>query len=296
MDHMMPEMDGIEATARIREINSAVPIIALTANAMIGSKEMLVKAGMNDLLAKPIVIDEMYSVLRKWLPAKKIISKQNPTSENPIIIDDLLSFMEKGGRIITAAMNIPELDVNAGLSAAAFREDVYESSLKLLFSKIPKITDTLKICLDENNIPEFILHVQEMKSSLSAVGASSLSNQAAALEGAGSEGDSESCKKMFPEFAASLKMLKEQIALFFTGDAPVPKKTGTQAILNKNIAVLTEALENYNYDLLIETITSMAEFNFGFEINSDILKIKILADNFDYDGIIEALGEIRDLR
>ena len=77
MDHMMPEMDGIETTERIRALESAdghyqkVPIIALTANAVSGMKEMFLKNGMDDFLAKPIETVKLNNALDAWLPAEK---------------------------------------------------------------------------------------------------------------------------------------------------------------------------------------------------------------------------------
>jgi len=75
MDHMMPEMDGVEATQKIRSLgghNSGVPIIALTANAVSGAKEMFLKNGFNGFLSKPIDIQSLSSCLVKWLPQNLI--------------------------------------------------------------------------------------------------------------------------------------------------------------------------------------------------------------------------------
>ena len=71
MDHMMPEMDGIETAQHIRELNidycKVVPIIALTANAMSGAREMFLQAGMDDFVAKPIEMTELNRVLKKFV-------------------------------------------------------------------------------------------------------------------------------------------------------------------------------------------------------------------------------------
>ncbi|MCL2637276.1 MAG: ATP-binding protein [Oscillospiraceae bacterium] len=296
MDHMMPEMDGIQTTKRIREKNEAyatVPVVALTANTAIDAKDILIRAGMNDLLAKPIIIEEMSNILQKWLASKKCAPEIN--SENLQIDDDLLSFMEKGGRIITAAMSIPELDVNAGLSAVAFKEDFYESSLKLLFAKIPKIIIILEKCFEDNNLSEFALHINGLKGSLSAVGAVSLSAIAETLENAGRENDYKLCENMLPEFTDSLRKLEGQLASVFAEQttAQAVKKAGTRAALDEFLQSLKEAVENYNYELLINSITEMTKLDFGIEINSDTARIKILADNFDYDGITQAINELK---
>lgn len=79
MDHMMPEMDGVETTKVIRStIHKAddTPIIALTANAMEGVKEMFLSEGMNDFVAKPIEIRNLVSKLKQWLPKEKILTRE----------------------------------------------------------------------------------------------------------------------------------------------------------------------------------------------------------------------------
>ena len=73
MDHMMPDMDGVEATKIIREIYANLPIIALTANAVSGVKEMFFSNGFNDFLSKPIDTINLNSILEKWLPKEKQI-------------------------------------------------------------------------------------------------------------------------------------------------------------------------------------------------------------------------------
>ncbi len=68
MDIQMPEMDGLTATRELRQAGFAdVPIIAMTANAMKGDKEICLEAGMTDYISKPIKREIVYSVLEKWL-------------------------------------------------------------------------------------------------------------------------------------------------------------------------------------------------------------------------------------
>jgi len=75
MDHMMPGMDGVETTAAIRNLKGErfqkLPIVALTANAISGMEEMFLKNGFDDYLSKPIDLQRLNAVLKKWIPAEK---------------------------------------------------------------------------------------------------------------------------------------------------------------------------------------------------------------------------------
>ena len=90
MDCMMPEVDGFEATAMIRNSNSkvlnhAIPIVAMTANAMQGDREHCLDAGMDDYVSKPVSPSALAEVLRKWLPrvaaAAEMQASRGPESE-----------------------------------------------------------------------------------------------------------------------------------------------------------------------------------------------------------------------
>ena len=69
MDIQMPEMDGMKATRPLREglTLKNLPVIALTANVMVGDKERCLEAGMDDFLGKPINVTELENILSKWL-------------------------------------------------------------------------------------------------------------------------------------------------------------------------------------------------------------------------------------
>ncbi|MCL2889151.1 MAG: ATP-binding protein, partial [Eggerthellaceae bacterium] len=86
MDHMMPEMDGIEATRRIRALDSeyarTVPIFSLTANAIIGNEKMFLESGFQEFLSKPIDIMKLDAVLRKWIRDK---SKEKAMAGEPAV-------------------------------------------------------------------------------------------------------------------------------------------------------------------------------------------------------------------
>jgi CheY-like chemotaxis protein len=79
MDHMMPEMDGVEAARHIRAMGGSradVPMIALTANAVSGAREMFLSSGFTGFLSKPMDPDALAACLLKWLPEKTVVARE----------------------------------------------------------------------------------------------------------------------------------------------------------------------------------------------------------------------------
>jgi signal transduction histidine kinase/CheY-like chemotaxis protein len=178
MDHMMPGIDGIEATIAIRRLESPdqyfqrLPIIALTANAITGIKEMFLENGLSDFLAKPIDTNQLDIILNKWIPAEK---KIKPDEE---------SLAAK-----TAGFAIPGLDFRAGLSSSMESWENYAEILALFCEdgkrKLPEINRSL----GEGNLSLFTILVHGISSAGRNIGAGSLSEAAKLLETAGKAQD-----------------------------------------------------------------------------------------------------------
>jgi CheY-like chemotaxis protein len=120
MDHMMPGMDGIEAAAAIRADEKArnernVPIIALTANAIFGMKEMFLEKRFNDYLSKPIEIAKLDDVMSRWIPAEKQIKSGRGIRRETF-----------GGE---SGIVIPGLDTQKGVSMTGGTEAGYRKVL-----------------------------------------------------------------------------------------------------------------------------------------------------------------------
>ncbi|MCL2055267.1 MAG: response regulator [Oscillospiraceae bacterium] len=188
MDHMMPKMDGIEATKLLREMGYKEPIVALTANAMAGQADMFLQNGFDGFISKPIDVRNLNAVLNKL-----VRDKQPP------------EVIEAAGRQVgRAAVDAePERHMDAAM-LSSFMRDVTKALAVLseLFSKSEFET--------EEGLKQFIITVHGIKSALANIGEAELSESARTLEYDGRAQNIESIKALAPEFLESLgALLKE---------------------------------------------------------------------------------------
>ena len=178
MDHMMPGMDGIEATQKIRKLTEStgdpyyakVPVIALTANALSGMREKFLAAGMQDFVAKPVEGKELRRVLREWLPKEKKIQKE-PGKETEAETQAEWSVSIPGINTEDARKYTPDLQIYCGM-------------LKTYLSSTPGIRERLKSYLEQQNLENYTITVHGLKSAARVIGANEVSALAAELEAA----------------------------------------------------------------------------------------------------------------
>lgn len=182
MDHMMPEMDGVEATRIIRSMNGEyykkLPIIALTANAVNGAREMFKESDFNDFIAKPIELLALDRVLKKWIPADKIetlTSKDNTT-------DDL----KNNSNNINKEKHIL---VSKGLTYTSGNKDVYYEILEMFVQDGIEKIEQLNSYVENEDWKNYIIKVHALKSTSLTIGAVMLSEFAKKLELAGKSED-----------------------------------------------------------------------------------------------------------
>jgi len=216
MDHMMPIMDGIEATKKIRvwetEKNKKnprkrIPIIALTANAVSGMKEMFLANGFDGFISKPIVIQELDELLKEWLSPGKITQYKKPeASDNDETYDSLIKEIGK----------ISEIDTEIGLNQVTGNKEMYRNTLKIFHEKLVGVCNDMTVSLDAKDLKNFAVSVHSMKTMLAIIGASVLSKNALELERAAKKDDLDFCARQFGEFKEKLFSLHEKLAVIFS--------------------------------------------------------------------------------
>ncbi len=144
MDMQMPEMDGLTATSEIRKQSQwqNLPIIAMTANVLQEDRDACFKAGMNDYLVKPIVVEQLHHALDRWLPqVSELLPQQN---ENQLKIEPQLD-----SAVIPAS--IPGLDSHKGLKLLSGNVKLYRSLLEKFVAKQADSIDQIKTHIANND-------------------------------------------------------------------------------------------------------------------------------------------------
>jgi signal transduction histidine kinase/CheY-like chemotaxis protein len=283
MDHMMPEMDGIEATKSIRamegEYYKNLPIIALTANAIMGMKEMFLSNGFNDYLSKPIEVLKLEDTLAAWIPGDKQVI--NAEQQEPI----------KAQAIIPDGYLVEGVDLQAGKTR--YTEKAYLEVLRSYYLHTPGLLEKIKNKkygeLSEEAIKEYIITVHGIKGASFGICADTVAKQAEALEGAGKSRDIQfiemNTNHFIEETEKIIARLKELFALLADrAEAKTVCEKPDPALLE----TLTEAAKHYNVKVMDEILEKLESYE--YEQEGDLVKwLREQVDNLEYEAIYRKL-------
>ena len=201
MDHMMPKMDGIEATRILRELGYDRPIVALTANAVAGQADIFLGNGFDDFISKPIDVRQLNVVLNKLIRDK----------QPPEVIEAARKQAEVKKDQAAASDNAPQQKPAISQRfAEVFARDASKSIVAL------EAINGKQGQYNESDIRTYIIHVHGMKSALGNIGKMELSAVAMKLETLARDGDVKAIASETTAFIDSLKALVEELV-------PTPK-------------------------------------------------------------------------
>jgi signal transduction histidine kinase/CheY-like chemotaxis protein/HPt (histidine-containing phosphotransfer) domain-containing protein len=280
MDHMMPEMDGIETTAEIRALGEQdeyyknLPIVALTANAISGVKDMFLQSGMHDYLVKPIDIAELYAILEKWIPKQK-----------------QEKYMEKTAASAKLCIEIKGIDTKVGLAMTGGSQENYQRVLAAFYMDGEEKKTQLCEALETKNLSLFTTYVHALKSAAGSIGAWELSEAAKKLESAGTSGDIAYITDNLASFTKLLSEITEQIGQALPGSRGIygvsAEEDGPE--LGEMLLTLKEGLEKINVAAIDKTLNSLRSTAWTAATQKKIAEIDKLILLFDYDEAIEII-------
>ncbi len=286
MDHMMPEMDGVETSIEIRRtIPDAdfTPIIALTANVLEGSKEMFLKAGMVDMISKPIDIKELNMKMIKWLPNYLIHEEKEGEDGRS----------EAGEEVVREEELYDCLDCEKAIkglgTASLFKKvvaDYYKNGHDTL--------EIIKHSLEEKDYETYAIRTHSLKSTSRQIGATELGDYAEKLEKAGKARDEKEIAKYHDETMAMFENLLDGLSKYFTDDAG--EEDGKTAITRDKIeeifGKLATACDDLDMDAMEECSKELEEYSYGNK-QGIIDKLIEAIRNMDPDSITEVMEEYR---
>ncbi len=288
MDHMMPEVDGVEATHIIRRLVPSyndVPIIALTANAIGGAKEMFIREGMNDFVAKPIDIKDALSKLRKWLPTEKIIpvDKDKPTTAQT------QSDTENNTTSFSAA-DIKELNTKNALALLG-SEKLFWTVLKEYYSMIEKRAKEIMDHKEAKRWHDYTIAVHSLKSTSRQIGADHISDIAAEMEKAGNEGNIALINEKTDGLVTEYLQLKKALDKYFTDDDSDKEHFAEFEDIVGMLDKMHEALDNFDTLQIDEVIEEMSKFIYSDENAEFFERLKFSASESDIDSCLSIVDE-----
>lgn len=208
LDHMMPEMDGFETLKELKEhpgCNVGTPVVAMTANAIVGAREEYLGAGFDDYIAKPIVINELEKVLQRYLDPNLVsirnVEQIREGKEKEEDQEDTFAQEE----LLELRAEFPELDVLTGLTYCAGSRSFYKEMLGE-YCKNEK-TENIKEFYEKKDWENYRVLVHALKSTSLSIGAVELSDLAKRLEQAAKEGRSADIEELHPVLMQTYEVL-----------------------------------------------------------------------------------------
>lgn len=221
LDHMMPEMDGVETLHAIRNSSrpyaKTVPVIAFTANAVDGMHEIFLKEGFQDFLAKPVDIGKLHEMILKYLPSGAFTENSMNETQNETVMlsahtpdtdsDYTSSSTESKQHIHRLFQN--GIDFVKGLELCGNIPSVYEKILTTYSNNYEEKRHLIENCIEKRDFERFTIEVHGLKSASKSIGAVWLSESFAKLEAFGHE---KNIEEILQNYSAVLEEYKEAIA------------------------------------------------------------------------------------
>ena len=262
MDHMMPVMDGIEATKIIRGLGGDyyenLPIVALTANATTEARENFRKNNLSDFVAKPIKFQEICKCIRRWLPVEKVIIGAKAVNEPE-------NTAEKAAQEVLV---IESLDVAAGIENSGTKE-LFISLLGDFYKLIDQKSVKIEKCLADGMLRDYTIEVHALKNTARMIGALELSEQFYRLEQLGNAEEYETLEKLTPDVLKLYRSYKSILEPYGRMQMQDKQDVSIEEMV-KSLEKLRNAVDNFDLDGADEAMREIESYAFPEQYQGQI--------------------------
>jgi len=225
MDHMMPGMDGIEATRWIRAADSdyakEIPIIALTANAIAGNERLFLDEGFQAFVSKPINVQKLDAVIRHWIMKDTVCEMIDDNTRSVETGVETSADNESGSAAtnsLSSEIDIPGINPVLALSLYEDDMDVLLTVMRSFADNIPTELERMKV-VTEDNLADYAIDIHTLKGASASIGAKSLSQKAKKMERMAKSGELDGVLEVNDEFIKDAFTLIDDINAWFGNKA-----------------------------------------------------------------------------
>ncbi|MCL2605616.1 MAG: ATP-binding protein [Defluviitaleaceae bacterium] len=275
MDHMMPNMDGVEATKIIRDMGYTQPIVALTANAVVGQADIFLKNGFDDFISKPIDVRQLNFVLNKF-----VRDKQPP-------------------EVIEAATRQNGLNKKSQENGNPSQTDVDPQLIELFLQDAKKAIDVLDSIINKGSpysaedIRIYIVYTHGVKNALANVNKNELSATAFKLEQLGRDNNAESIAAETPGFLDALKEFVNTLAP--REEEPIGEPTsGNEPLLREKLLEIKAACKDWDKGKAREALAVLRKNVWPKQTKELLEKINEQLLHSDFDEIEDEIDNFTE--
>ncbi len=278
MDHMMPDMDGIETLNAIRAMEDencrTVPVVVVSAKAISGVRKMFEEVGFQDYISKPISIERLEDVVLRYIPLE-------------LIKDDVEEEQEKGEIV---SMFIPGVDIQQGIENCGGSFQNYITLLSVVLQDGRKKLDAMEKYRENEEFDQYIIEVHALKSVAASIGADQMSVMAKQLEMACREQRYYEVKDGHRAFCDAYSDMLDHIEDALEEKKKIKKeeKPGTRQQLSEQffhdrVLALLALLHDYEEDAAGRLLSEVLEYELSEEQTALLDEISRKLELFDYD-------------
>ena len=285
MDQMMPELDGIETTKIIRkdddpDIRNMI-VIAVTANAITGTREMFLQNGFQEYISKPINISSVENILKKFLPADiiKYVNRKN----------DYVDYSNLN-------IKIPYVNVEQGLTNYGNDMGKYLQILKFINDDGPMQINRIKEYLEGEHYRKYVFEVHSLKGLMAGIGANQLSEFARLQEFAGRDGNIDIIKResglLLEQYATLLENIKAVLndaGILREEIIPIREEELTWEEFANMLHSLQGSIDLLEQGEAARKIDNLLTYPFDVGIRKQLMSIKRLINEFEYDSAADII-------
>ena len=286
LDHRMPEMDGIQTFHAMRDmkdnLNADTPVVALTANAVSGSREMYFREGFNNYMSKPVDPSKLENMIISYLPKELVTlpGDEGFSNQSTVTADDERQAFQE-------LLKVSGIDAKAAIARCG-SADAARDVMRDFWQSIDERSGLIEKYEQEKDIKNYTIYVHGLKSSARAVGALDLAEKAQYLEACGNGGDIDEIEMLTPGLLELYRSYTFRMGGLFEEDDSGKPPIDPEELENA-FASIKEFVSASYFDSADDIMKMLEDFRIPDEQKVKYHEVKRLLSAVDRDGLLSLL-------